>query len=321
MATVHQLPADHTTVKVGVIDAAHPPVLRIDPGDEVVMATWSHWGNRVEPGMPLDAVLALRADFPVGPHSMTGPIEIRGAEPGDVLRVDVLELVPGPWGFNLALPAPLGRGVLADQFPHGALRHLALDRQSLTTELLPGVALPLTPFLGIMGVAPEADGPQSSVPPGPFGGNIDLRDLVVGASLHLPVFRPGAGFYAGDGHAAQGDGEVNQTAIETSMERVRLRFSLIPAATVPDVLRLPWAETDTHLVALGLDEDLDLAVRQAVEALVRQLTARFGVPADDAYALASLAADVEVTQAVNRVKGAHARLPWTVLGLPGRPPA
>lgn len=284
------------------------------------METWSHWGGQVVPGMDLAGLLQLRESAPMGPHSITGPINIDGAEPGDVLQVEVLELVPGPWGFNLALPAPLGRGVLADQFPHGSLRHLKLDRQTMTTELLAGVPLPLTPFLGIMGVAPPTDGPHSSVPPGPFGGNLDLRDLVVGSSLFLPVFRPGAGFYAGDGHAAQGDGEVNQTAIETAMERARLRFRVHPSASIPELSTLPWVETDSHLVALGLDEDLDLAVRQAVEALVGQLIERFSIAPDDAYALASLAADVEVTQAVNRVKGAHARLPWTALGFSGPQP-
>ncbi len=313
--TRHQLPANETTVRVGVIDASTEPVLSIADGDDVVMQTWSHWAGQVLPGMDLKGVLALREDAPLGPHSITGPIEVVGAEPGDVLRVDVLELALGEWGFNLALPSPLGRGVLADQFPDGALRHLRLDRTAMTTELLPGVALPLDPFLGIMGVAPPADGPHSSVPPGPYGGNMDLRDLVVGSSLFLPVFRPGAGFYAGDAHAAQGDGEVNQTAIETSMERAHLRFEIVRAADLPDLLRLPWVETSTHLITIGLDEDLDLAVRQAVESLVLQLIRRFSLDADDAYALASLAADVEVTQAVNRVKGAHARLPWITIGL------
>jgi acetamidase/formamidase len=318
--TVHELPANGSTVRVGVIDAAIPPVLSIADGDEVVMQTWSHWGGQVVPGMDLDGLLALREDAPMGPHSITGPIEVVGASAGDVLQVDVLDLVPGEWGFNLALPSPLGRGVLADLFPEGSLRHLQLDRESLTTELLPGIPLPLTPFLGIMGVAPPDDGPHSSVPPGPFGGNLDLRDLIVGSSLFLPVFRPGAGFYAGDGHAAQGDGEVNQTAIETSMERAHLRFRIHQAAGLPDLMLLPWVETPDHLVALGLNEDLDLAVAQAVEALVRQLTARIGLDPYDAYALASLAADVEVTQAVNRVKGAHARLPWSAIGLDGPAP-
>lgn len=309
----HHLAASTDTVRVGVIDAAHPPVLTIDPGDEVVVETWSHWAGQVRPGTTIADVLTLREQAPLGPHSITGPIEVRGAQPGDVLRVDVGELRPGEWGFNLALPAPHGRGVLAHRFPDGSLRHLQLDRDRMTTELLPGVRIPLNPFLGIMGVAPDDDGPHSSVPPGAFGGNLDLRDLVEGTSLFLPVFRNGALFYAGDAHAAQGDGEVNQTAIETSMERARLRFDLRSASDNVGLPRVPWVETPTHLVALGLDEDLDLAVAQAVDALVTHVAVRFEVPEIDAYALASLAADVEVTQAVNRVKGAHARLPWSVL--------
>ena len=116
MAT-HHLRADERTVRVGVIDAAHPPVLTVDSGDEVVMETWSHWAGQVAPGMGLDDVLELRAGASLGPHSITGPIEVASAEPGDVLQVDVLELRPGEWGFNLALPAPLGRGVLAERFP------------------------------------------------------------------------------------------------------------------------------------------------------------------------------------------------------------
>ncbi len=310
---LHRLAADERTVRVGVIDAANPPVLVVDPGDEVIMETWSHWAGQVEPGMGLEDVLALRADAPMGPHSITGPIEVTSAEPGDVLQVEVLALRPGPWGFNLALPAPFGRGVLADRFPGGSLRHLRLDREGMTTELLPGVTIPLEPFLGIMGVAPPDDGPHSSVPPGPFGGNLDLRDLQVGSSLFLPVFRRGAGFYAGDAHAAQGDGEVNQTAIETSMEAAHLRLTVQRRADWPELPRLPWAETPTHLVTVGLDEDLDVAVTQAVDALVSHVAARFDLAPIDAYALASLAADVEVTQAVNRVKGAHARLPWARL--------
>jgi acetamidase/formamidase len=320
MSSVHRLAATPETVKVGVIDAAHPPVLTVTSGDEVELETWSHWGGKVLPGMSLDEVVALRAGHPIGPHSITGPIDVAGARPGDVLRVDVVELVPGEWGFNLALPAPLGRGVLAGRFPAGAVRHLRHDRSTMTTELVPGVRLPLRPFLGIMGVAPAEPGPHSSVVPGAFGGNLDLRDLAVGSSLHLPVFQAGCGFYAGDGHACQGDGEVNQTAIETSMDRARLRLTCLAASDHPvwsSLPALPWAETPSDLVALGLDEDLDAAVTQAVDALVSHLVVRFGLEPADAYALSSLAADVGATQVVNRTKGAHARLPWSTLGRSG----
>jgi acetamidase/formamidase len=269
--------------------------------------------------MGLADVLSLRAGFPSGPHSMTGPIEVRGARVGDVLRADVVALRPGPWGFNLALPAPLGRGVLADRFPEGALTHFALDRDAMTTRMPSGVELPLEPFLGIMGVAPPDDGPHSSVPPGPYGGNLDLRDVLVGSALFLPVFRDGAGFYAGDGHALQGDGEVDQTAIETSMERAHLRLSLLRADAVAGLPRLPWLETAGHLVCMGLDEDLDVAVRAAVDALVSHLVGRFRLAGAEAYTLCSLMADVEVTQVVNRVKGAHIRLPWSAIGRAGPP--
>ncbi|MPY91734.1 MAG: amidase [Acidimicrobiia bacterium] len=309
----HHLPANAATTRVGVIDAAHPAVLVVEDGDEVEFETLSHWAGAVEPTMSLDDVVALRDGYPLGPHTITGPVEVRGAAPGDVLRAEVLELVPGEWGFNLALPHPLGRGVLAGRFPAGALHHFRLDRAAMATEL-GGVRLALRPFPGIMGVAPPGDGPHSSVPPGPFGGNLDLRDLVVGTSLFLPVFRPGAGFYVGDAHALQGDGEVNQTAIETSMERARVRLSTHRYDALP---ALPWAETPSHLVALGLDEDLDLAVEAAVEALVTHLVSRFGRRGEEAYALCSLCADVGATQVVNRVKGAHARLPWAALGRSG----
>lgn len=310
--TRHRLIADERSVRVGVIDAAHPPVLRIASGDIVDLETRSHWDGQVLPGMAMADLLALRAAAPMGPHSITGPIHVEGAEVGDVLRVDVLELVPGEWGFNLALPAPLGRGLLADQFPDGALRHLHLDRTAMTTELAPGITVALAPFLGIMGVAPAEDGAHSSVPPGPYGGNLDCKDLVVGSSFFLPVFRAGAGFYAGDAHAAQGDGEVNQTAIETSMEHAVLRLTA-QRPPAGHAVAGPWAETPTHLIAIGLDEDLDVACTQAVSSLVWHLTTRFALDGPTAYALASLAGDLEVTQAVNRVKGAHIRLPWSTL--------
>ena len=289
---------------------------------EVVMQTWSHWAGGVEPGMGIDQVLELRAGAPMGPHSITGPIEVRGAAPGDVLRIDVDELVPGPWGFNLALPHPHGRGVLADRFPDGHLRHLRLDRATMTTEVLAGIRPAPGPVPGDHGRGPARRRPtlvgapravrRQPRPEGP-------RGRLVAVPAGLP---PGAGFYAGDAHAAQGDGEVNQTAIETSMERAALTLWCVGAGQQPfvaDLPALPWAETGTHLVTVGLDEDLDEAVRQAVGSLVTHLTARFAIAADDAYALASLAADVEVTQAVNRVKGAHARLAWAAIGLHGRP--
>lgn len=302
---LHHLPASPDSVSVGVIDPAAAPVLSVEPGDEIVFSTWGHWGGLVTPQTRMTDFPEIRKSFPdaLGPHSITGPVEVRGAMPGDALAVDVLDLVPADHGFNLIVAAPNGRGVLRDRFTDGVIRHFALDRESMTTVLAGRVAVPLRPFLGIMGVAPAEDGPRSSVEPGPFGGNMDLSELVVGTTLLLPVFREGAGFYCGDAHAAQGDGEVNQTAIETGMDRAHLRLSLIKGAH----LTTPRALTPTHRISLGFGATLEEAAQQAVADLVEWLTTE-GLQPEEAYSLCSIAADVKVTQMVNGVVGAHVML-------------
>lgn len=299
---VHDLPAGPDTVRVGVIDAAAPTVLTVEPGDEVTLTTWGHWGNQVTPQTTMDDFPRIREGFPdaLGPHSITGPIHVRGAQAGDALVVEVLELVPAPHGFNLVVAHPRGRGVLRDRFPDGMIRHFELNRDSMSTKL-GNITVPLRPFLGIMGVAPAEDGPRSTVEPGPFGGNMDLSELVVGTSLKLPVFREGAGFYCGDGHAVQGDGEVNQTAIETGMDHVRLRFTVEHGAN----LRTPRVESASHFISTGFGETLEEAARGAVDDLVNWL-ADEGLTVEEAYSLCSIAADVRVTQMVNNVVGVHA---------------
>ncbi|WP_169797252.1 acetamidase/formamidase family protein [Janibacter anophelis] len=300
---VHRLPASEESVSVGVIDPDAPAALHVESGDEVVLSTWGHWGDRVTPETTMADFPGLRASFPdaLGPHSITGPIDVVDARPGDTLVVDVLELTPGDHGFNLVVAQPRGRGVLQERFPEGAIRHFSLDRESMTTTLAGKVTIPLRPFLGIMGVAPLEGGPRSTVEPGAFGGNMDLSELVVGARLRLPVFREGAGFYCGDAHAVQGDGEVNQTAIETRMDHVRLRFSLEKGAT----LRTPRVETAEHLVTTGFGAVLEKAAHDAIDDLVDWL-ADHGFAQDEAYTLCSIAADVRVTQMVNGVVGVHA---------------
>lgn len=318
--TTFVLPATEDTVRVGVIDPTAAPVLTVADGDEVILETLGPWGGRVVDGTQISDFPQIKAHFPdaLGPHSLTGPIRVSGTQPGDTLAVDVLGLRTITHGYNMVIAQPRGRGVLRDRFPEGHIRHFTLDPESGTTQL-GHHTLPLRPFLGIMGVAPADDGVRSTVEPGTFGGNIDLAELVAGSTLYLPVFRPGAGFFCGDGHGMQGDGEVNQTAIETGMESAHLRFRTLTGEHPANRLRTPRAETPTHLISLGFGATLEKAARAAVDDMVTWLATDHtgaGMPAwseplteQDAYTLCSLAASVRVTQAVNGVVGAHAMLP------------
>ncbi|MCZ2293068.1 MAG: acetamidase/formamidase family protein [Burkholderiales bacterium] len=313
----HHLPASAETVRVGVIDRAFPAVLEVDDGDEVELETWGLWGNAVTPTTRFEDIQALRqAHAGRGPHSLTGPIAVRGATSAMLLRVDILELELGPYGFNLLSTGPNSRGLLAHEFAQGELRHYALDGKRLCTEFLPGFEVPLSPFLGIMGVAPRDEGPHPSPVPGDFGGNIDCPELVAGTSLFLPVWQDGALFYAGDAHAVQGCGEVDQTALETSMKRALLRLGL----TDERRLERPHALTREHLVTMGFHADLREAARQATSDLVRWLVLDYRLTREDAYVLCSLQADLMVTQAVNGNNGVHARMSRSLLAPLARRP-
>ena len=261
----HWLKATGETVKLGAIDRTDPPVLTIESGDEVSVETWSGWGNAIDETSTLDDVLRHAATLgEQGPHDLTGPIAISGARQGQVLRVDVLDLKPSPHATNLVVPGAVGVGLLPEQFPEGSLRHYELDLEAMSVELFPGLRAPLIPFLGFMAVAPPDDGPHNSIPPGRHGGNIDLKDLVEGSTLYLPIWNDGALFYAGDGHALQGNGEVDVTALEVGMEEARLRLSVLDRPP----LELPRAETATAWITLGFGNSLDEAARQATRAMI-----------------------------------------------------
>jgi len=309
MAT-HELPASNETVIVGVIDGAHSPVLTVESGDEVVFETWNHWGDSIRDGMTLEDVFRLVNEvYPGrGPHSITGPVAVRGALPGQVLRVDILELDVNQYGFNLFRPSEYGQGLLPDEFPNGQIRHFHFNLESMSVAFNDDISIDLQPFLGIMGVAPSAPGPHHSAPPGPFGGNIDLRDLVEGTTLYLPVLVEGANFYVGDAHARQGDGEVCLTALETSMRRARLRLTVIDDETI----ERPRAETDRSVITMGLDVDLEQASRLAVIDMIGWLGRNHALSRADAYSLCSIAVDLSVTQLVNGTKGVHAKLPTSI---------
>ena len=308
---LHELVLTPANVHWGYYDAKVPPVLRMAPGERVRVETMVAGGlarlrlvGVAETEIPasLKAVEQAVTERGPGPHPMTGPIFVTGAEPGDTLEVRVLAIdFLHDFGVNAFSP---GGGVLPDDFPYAKARLFRWPAGATSVAFAPGVTVPLAPFFGSIGVAPPPlSGRISSRPPGWHGGNLDNKDLVAGSTLYLPVHMPGGLLSMGDGHAAQGHGEVTGTALETSLRgtfEVRLHKGRR--------LRWPRAETPTHYIAMGLNEDLDEATRLAVRELVDFLVTEKKLSADDAYMLCSLAADLHVTQAVDATKGVHATL-------------
>ncbi len=301
---VHTLPSiEGETVHVGRFDPALPPVLTIESGDTVSYPdTLTHCAGRVTFGMSVQEREALRADYPAFPHSNIGPVAVRGAEPGDVIECRILKADPIDWGYNNSGP---GRGTLPDDFGRPHVRYFRFDRERMTTEFLPGIEIPLGPFQGILGVQPPGDQPAPSGPPGPYGGNMDLRELVMGTALFVPVFHPGGKLWTSDSHAAQGDGEVNLTAIETAMREVRIQYVLHKQVG----LVWPMVETPTHWISLGMDPDLDEAHRICLRQMIQFLEAGLQMDPLDAYSLCSVAVTFRITQSVDGNKGVHGMLP------------
>jgi acetamidase/formamidase len=257
------------------------------------------------------ALAAIHAANPprLGPHIITGPVAVQGAEPGDVLRVDIERIELGnDWGFCGFRPL---FGTLPEDFPYARMLHIPVDKAAMTCTVPvgPGVTLPLSPFFGVMGVAPPpAWGRLSTKEPRAHGGNLDNKEIGAGATLWLPVHVAGALFSAGDGHGVQGDGEVCINALEMCLTgHFRLTLEKGGGAADP-ALRFPRAETPTHYVSMGLHEDLDLAMKQALREMIAFIVARINVSPADAYQLCSLAVDFRVTQTVNGEKGVHGML-------------
>ncbi|RUP16917.1 acetamidase/formamidase family protein [Methylobacterium sp.] len=308
----HEIPPIPENMVLGTFDAARPPVLTVASGDTVTLHAHPAGGRATlhpDPArVPADLLHALDT-LPrgLGPHFMTGPVHVEGAEPGDMLQVDILDLeFRLDWGFVSILPL---LGTLPDEFTEYETVHADIDAARGTCRLPWGTELPLAPFFGILGTAPPAAwGPVGSAVPRAFGGNMDNKELTVGTTLYLPVFNAGGGFYAGDGHGVQGDGEVCITALETGLTgTVRL--------TVRKDLRDAWpfAETPTDLMSIGLHESLDEAMRQAVRGMIRLVCDRTSLTRNQAYMLCSLAGNLRITQTVDGNKGVHMMLPKAAL--------
>jgi acetamidase/formamidase len=304
----HDLPLDPGHVHWGYYDARLTPALRVAPGDRVRVETMVAGGlqrlrlaGATEAEIPESLKTVERQVTERGPgaHPMSGPIYVEGAEPGDVLEVRILAIeFLHNFGVNAFAP---GGGVLPDEYPYAQLKLLRWKPGSTTVEFSPGVTLPIAPFFGSIGVAPPAlAGRISSRPPGYHGGNLDNKDLVAGSVLYLPVHTQGALLSVGDGHALQGDGEVTGTALETSL---RGTFEL--RLGKGQRIKWPRAETPTHYISMGLDEDLDQAARIATREMVEFLSAEKHLSRDDAYMLCSMVGNLRVTQAVDATKGVH----------------
>jgi acetamidase/formamidase len=303
----YRVDASPHTVHWGYFDARLAPVLTIDSGERVVITSVSgppellpKEGFTIPPALP--AIHAANAGQRFLVHMCTGPVAVRGAKPGHVLQVDIEAIdLHYDWGYNIVRPLA---GALPEDFPEYRAMHIALDRERMIGRMPWGQEIPLRPFFGVMAVAPPLDwGTVPTPPPRRNGGNMDNKELVAGTKLYLPVFTEGALFSIGDGHGAQGDGEVCITAIETGLiGTFRLR--------VRDDMRLEWpmAETPTHMITMAFDPDLDQAAKIALRQMIDLTAARTALDPYQAYALLSLTADLRITQVVNGNKGVHVML-------------
>jgi len=313
-AETYELKATPDTVVVGHYSAATKPVLRIKSGDTVRIQTVSGNPATLEAaGAPADQIPAAlrRIDAEVkdrGPsgHILTGPIFVEDASPGDVLEVRIVKIdLDVPYAQNGFRP---GSGFLPNDFPYFRNKIIPLDRERMTGRFSDSIELPLRPFFGSMGVAPPAaNGRISSAPPWVHAGNLDNKDLVAGTTLYIPVHAPGALFQVGDGHAGQGDGEVDITALETCLTGT---FQFVVRKDMP--LRWPRAETPTHFITMGLHEDLSEATTMAVREAIDFLTTEKHLSRDEAYMLSSVAVDFHITQLVDGNKGVHALIPKAI---------
>lgn len=309
------LAASSTTVAWGHYWAGDKPVLTVQPGQTVTVDTvltnspsgLARAGvkdDQIESDLKEIYAHVARERRGPGGHILTGPIAIAGAEPGDTLVVHIVKISGRiPYAYNSFGPRS---GWLPQYFPgQHQTRIIPLDWKTMTAHFAPGIDLPMRPFFGSMGVAPPAaDGKHSSVPPDMIGGNMDNKDLVAGTTLYLPVFVPGALFYAGDGHAGQGDGEIDITALETSLSGT-FRFEVLKHTGQT----WPRAETPTAYISMGFNKDLAAATTQACEQMIDFLAATRHLSKADAYMLVSVAGNVHDTELVDQNVGVHVLVP------------
>jgi len=316
-ATTHVLRSTAQTVSSGVLDPSRPAALTVDSGDVVSYPnTWTQWGNQATFGMSFADREPLRRQFPSGPYSNVGPVEVRDAQPGDVLECRMLELRPIDWGWN---SFPPGVGALPADFDEPYVHYFRFDDDRSHAKFVDGIQIPLAPSMGVFAVEPEGAEPVSAILAGQHGGNLDLAELVAGTSLFLPVFKPGARVWTGDANGAQGDGVVDQTSIETAMEELRVQYQVHKGVSLAG----PTVETPTHWIVMAFADSLDTALPNCVRAAIDWLNVHAGLDRRHAYSLCSMAVSFRVTQFAEQTgsvytstppRTIHAMIPKDVLG-------
>ncbi len=317
----------------GYWDNSRPPAIRVKSGDVVQVETGTHLMGKMVPGADINDWMKWYQEvidrtpetytYPDpttgskkikkggGHHHLTGPIYIDGAEPGDILQIEILDIVPNAYGFNL-YPETLFMklGLLPEEYPHGVVRWYYADLEKKKFEFLPGIEIPIRPFPGTIGVELPDAGMWSNVPPGRHGGNLDNKDLVAGTVLYLPVWVKGANLKTGDSHLAQGHGEVDLNGLEGAFRNITLRVTA--RKDLKELVDWPMASTPTHWMTMGIHTDLLESSKMAVRKAITFLNKYYGLSKGEAYAFCSMAVDLHVTQLVDYTLGIHAMIPKTV---------
>ena len=297
------LPATPATTQWGVFDANLQPVLKVNSGDTVVIQTLPAADNQVVPGVTIDKVIQMNNAVPGrGPHTLTGPIAVAGAEPGDALSIHINSITPIAYASNDSVP---GKGLFPQLFPKGQVSYYHIDLKNKKIQFAPGIVLPLQPFPGIITVAPAASGVFDSDPPGVYGGNMDLRVLTQGTTLYLPVFKKGGMIWSGDSHAVQGNGEIDLTAMETAFSEISLTVTLIKGKN----LAWPEVETPKNWVTVGYDTDLNKALDITKAQTVAFIMQQRHVSKQKATKIMYQIWNCPISEVVNGVKGAYCIIP------------
>ena len=300
---IHVLESTKDTVSMGVLDPARGPAVTIDSGDIVHYPnTWTVWGNEAKYGLSFDEREPIRKRYPSGPYSNVGPVAVGGAEPGDVLEMRWLKLRPIDWGWN---SFPLGVGALPSDFDKPYVHYFRFDKERRYAPFVNGITIPLAPFQDIAALQPKDDKPVSGILAGPYGGNLAVPEMVVGTSLLLPVQRSGGLFWTSASVAAQGDGVVDQTGIETAMEDMRIQFVL--HKNVP--LDGPMVETPTHWIGFGFADSLDNALVACLRGIIKWTNRAAKMDPRDVYPLCSMAASFRITQYSNQTGSVYTSVP------------